>query len=81
MQRLRGQREQGQNDEIPQAIDLSGLLRPYENQWVALSLDWQEVVAAAESFSKTKAAADRTHKPVRFMRVLPFDAAYVPTSQ
>lgn len=62
-------------------VDLRGLLRPYENRWVALSLDWKEVVAAADTFSAAKAAADRARRPVRFMRVLPFDVAYAPTSQ
>lgn len=68
-------------DEIPAPVDLSRLLRPYENQWVALSLDWKEVIAAGDTFSAAKAAADRTRRPVRFMRVLPFDVAYAPTSQ
>lgn len=74
----RGSDRQG---EIPAAVNLSRVLRPYENQWVALSLDWKEVVAAGETFSAAKAAADRTRRPVRFMRVLPFDVAYAPTSQ
>lgn len=66
---------------MPGPTDLTRLLRPYENRWVALSLDWKEVVAADDTFAGAKAAADRTRRPVRFMRVLPFDVAYAPSSQ
>jgi len=79
MQRLRGTREQGgQNDETPQAMDLSTLLRPYENQWVALSEDHAKVLGAGVTLQDAKRQADKAGNPYRFLKVLPFDVSFVP---
>lgn len=61
------------------AIDLSGILRPYENKWVALSNDYKEILASGTSLKEVTQKCKKKNcvKPIYF-KVLPFDTAYAP---
>ena len=62
--------------------NLSKILEPYENQWVALSPDYTHVVASGETLKDVHAKVpedDREH--VVFHKVLPFDALYIPSTR
>jgi len=61
-------------------IDLSKRLKPYENKWVALSLDHKKVLGAGKTLRETKREADKTGKKYLFLKVLPFDISYVPAN-
>lgn len=61
-------------------IDLSKILLPYENQWVALSLDYKKVIGAGKTLAEAKKKADKKGKKYRFLKVPPFDVAYVPAN-
>ena len=56
--------------------DLSKLLKPYANKWVALSSDHKKVIAKGNRLkdvaSKTKA------KDVVFLKVFPSESFYMP---
>lgn len=67
---------QGIEDSSNEALDLSALLRPYENQWVALSADASEVLGAGPTLGDAKREAEKTGKPHHFLHVLPFDVSY-----
>lgn len=59
--------------------DLSKILKPHENKWVALSPDYERVVASGDTLKETAAQVkpDEREKVV-FHKVLPFDALYIP---
>lgn len=76
MQRTRVGQSQG---DALAPLDLTRLLRPYENQWVALSVDASEVLGAGPTLGDAKRAAEKTRKPHHFLHVLPFDVSYAPT--
>ena len=61
-------------------IDLTQELKPYENKWVALSLDHKRVLASGKSLREAKEKADKKGEKYLFLRVLPFDLSYVPAS-
>ena len=58
--------------------NLTDLLKPYVNKWVALSPDHKEVVSSGDTLEET--AAKIKEKDVVFMKVFPLDALYAPTS-
>jgi len=61
------------------AIDLSRLLRPYENKWVALSLDYKKVLGAGDTLKEAEEKARKKSKEYIFIKLPPFDVRYVPT--
>ena len=62
--------------------DLSKLLQPYENKWVALSPDYSRVIASGETLRETAAQVREDDKEQAvFHKVLPFDAYYIPLLQ
>lgn len=61
-------------------IDLSKKLKPYENKWVALSFDYQQVFSSGKSLEEAIKNLKKPIKEVIFLRVLPFDMAYVPVT-
>lgn len=58
--------------------DFRKLLKPFENQWVALTVDNKKVVSSGKTLMDASVKAKG--KEVVFMKVLPFDSAYAPTS-
>ncbi len=63
-----------------QILDLSKVLRPYENKWVALSEDHQRVVGSGDTLKQAqKQAEEKGQKHPVYTKVLPFDISYVPT--
>jgi hypothetical protein len=60
-------------------IDLADILdASHENKWVAITPDYQRVVAAAESLHQLmREVADQD---VIFHRVIPHDVSFVPTA-
>lgn len=65
--------------ELVKAPNLSLLTRAHENKWVALSLDYKKLLAVSESLVSLKKKVGQA-KAV-FMRVLPPDVGYAPTSR
>ena len=60
-------------------IDLSKILRPYESQWVALSPDHKRVLGAGNTFEQAKRKAEKKGRDFVFIKLPPYDAAYVPS--
>lgn len=62
-----------------QKKDLSKLLRPYENMWVALSKDNTQVIRAAKTLKVLLDQLGREdHRKFEFMKVPEFDKCYAP---
>ena len=59
--------------------DLRQLLKPYENKWVALSLDHSKVLGAGNTLHEAKKAAEKKGEKYVFLKTPPFDVSYVPT--
>lgn len=66
---------------ILKPIDLTKLLLPFENKWVALSEDQKEVLGAGETLKEAQKKAEKTKKRHLFLKVPPFDISYVPSSR
>lgn len=62
-------------------IDLSKLLLPYENKWVAISEDQKKVLGAGHTLKEAQKKAEKTKKRYLFLKVPPFDISYVPASR
>lgn len=63
------------------SINLSKRLRPYEDKWVALSMDYRQVFSSGKTLKEAiKNLKKKSKDEVIFMKVLPFDMAYVPTT-
>jgi hypothetical protein len=61
------------------APDLSELIKPYENKWVAFSSDYRQVLAAGDTLREVDEQLEGVKKEEAvFHKVLPFDADYVP---
>ncbi len=59
--------------------DLSAILRPYENKWVALSPDYTRVVASGDTRKEVDARVKKEEREMLiFHKVLPFDALFAP---
>lgn len=66
---------------VLKSIDLSKKLRAYENKWVALSLDYRQVFSSGKTLEEAiKNLKKKRKEEVIFMKVFPFDMAYVPTT-
>lgn len=61
--------------------ETNNLLKPYENQWVALSPDRKRVLSSGHTLKNVTGQLDkRKRKEAIFLRVLPSDVYYVPLS-
>ena len=61
--------------------DLSGLLKPYNSGWVALSSDERRVIASGKTLSETREqAASRGTADAVFVKVIPPEEGYLPPS-
>lgn len=59
--------------------DLSKILQPYENKWVALSSDYTRVMASGKTLQETATQLAKSEREsVVFHKVFPFDAYYEP---
>jgi hypothetical protein len=59
--------------------DLSTLVRPFENQWVALTPDYREVVASGETLDDVESQLDAPElNRLVFFKVPRFDAVFIP---
>ncbi len=57
-------------------------LVPFENMWVALSMDGKKVVASGETIKELKKKMDKIDNcEVIFTKVLPFDQFYSPQGE
>ena len=56
--------------------DLRKLLKPYANQWVALSRDQKKVVANGKNLKSITTKVES--KNVVFLKVFPIDSFYMP---
>lgn len=61
-------------------IDLSKILLPYENKWVALSEDNKKVLGAGKTLKEAEKQAEKKSKKYIFLKVPPFNVSYVPTT-
>lgn len=65
------------NSRNPQ--DISDILGPYENKWVALSPDGRKVNASAQSLEELEKKLNKAgDKDSIYTRVLPFDQSFAP---
>lgn len=62
-------------------IDLSKILLPYENKWVALSEDNKKVLGAGKTLEEARKQAEKTKERFLFLKVPSFDVLYVPTTR
>ena len=60
-------------------IDLSKKLKPYENKWVALSLDHKEVLGVGKTLKEAKEKAEKKSKKYVFLKLPSFSVSYVPS--
>ncbi|KKU12468.1 MAG: hypothetical protein UX18_C0023G0013 [Candidatus Azambacteria bacterium GW2011_GWC2_45_7b] len=61
--------------------DLSSILKPYENKWVALSPDRTKIIASGETLEETASKIDSVlQSRVAFSKVLPLGANLAPSS-
>lgn len=62
-------------------IDLTKKLLPYENKWVALSIDKKEILGSGRSLKEAKKQAEKKSKKYLFLKVLSFNTSFIPASQ
>ena len=66
-------------ENVSEIIDFSEKLKNYENMWVALSRDKQEVIHAAKSLDRLlKKIKKEDYGNVEFMKVPEFNYCYAP---
>lgn len=62
-------------------VDLSGILRPYENMWVALAKDNSKVVEAGKTLEALiEKLGGNDYRNYEFMKVPEFGVCYAPNS-
>ena len=60
--------------------DLSKILEPFENEWVAISSDQDNVLASGESLREVESKLDKSQiHEVIFYKVPPFSSVFIPT--
>lgn len=60
--------------------DLSKILEPFENKWVAISSDYERVVTSGESLEEAESHLDKSQiHEVVFYKVPPFSSVFIPT--
>ena len=66
-------------EKLTRNYDLSTLLKPYENQWVALSFDYRRVLGAGDTLAEAKRnAQQRSTERFVLMKLPPYGVSYVP---
>ncbi len=60
-------------------IDLTKVLLPFENKWVALSQDQKKVLGSGKTLKEAANQAEKTKKRYLFLKVPPFDISYAPS--
>lgn len=59
--------------------DLSEILRPYEDMWVALSKDNKKVIESEKTLAKLfEKLSGKDHRKFEFMKVPKFGVSYAP---
>lgn len=61
-------------------IDLTQTLKPYENKWVALTLDHKKILGVGKSLKEAKEKAIKKTKDFVLIKLPPFEVSYVPTN-
>lgn len=59
-------------------IDLSKILKPFQNKWVALSRDHKKVLASGTTVSQVVKNAEKTGQAYILHQVLPLNSLHVP---
>ena len=59
--------------------DLVDILKPYENQWVALSVDHTHVLGAGNTFEEADREAKKTGEEYVFLKLPPYDVVFIPS--
>ncbi|MEK7151021.1 MAG: DUF5678 domain-containing protein [Patescibacteria group bacterium] len=66
-------------NEVIKAPNLTKVLKPYENKWVALSTKKDKVVSSGNTLKEViQKLSQQEREKVSFMKVFPFDAGYAP---
>ena len=60
--------------------DLSKLLKPYENRWVALSYDRRKVLGSADTLDEAREKVEKTERKIVFIKLPPYGVNYVPAT-
>lgn len=61
-------------------IDLTKLLLPYENEWVALSEDQRQILGSGKTLKAAEKQAEKKSKRYIFLKVPSFNMSYVPAT-
>jgi hypothetical protein len=66
-------------EKLTRNYDLTTLLKPYENKWVALSFDYRRVLGVGDTLAEAKRNAQQSSKE-RFVciKLPPYGVSYVP---
>jgi len=65
---------------LTKSINLSKILKPYENKWVALSLNHRRVLGAGDSLKSAREKAEKKAEKFVFIKLPPFGVNFVPFS-
>lgn len=60
-------------------IDITNLVEPYENEWVALSLDHKKVLGAGKTLKEAKTKAKDSNNQFLLLKLPSFNVKYVPS--
>ncbi len=59
-------------------IDLTKVLLPFKDKWVALSMDYKKVLGSGTTLAQAKKQADKTGKKHTFYKNAPYPLISVP---
>ncbi|MGB9006475.1 MAG: DUF5678 domain-containing protein [Candidatus Aminicenantales bacterium] len=64
---------------MSKAIDLSEILKPYENKWVAISEDYQKILVCGKTLKEIVQKCKKIDcgNPIYF-KVMPFNMSIIP---
>lgn len=62
-------------------IDLSKILLPFENKWVALSENHKSVLASGKTLKEVTKKVNKSGDRAILLKVPPFDISFVPTTR
>ncbi len=62
-------------------IDLSKILLPFENKWVALSENYKKILASGKTLKEVTKKVNKSGEKGILLKVPPFDVSFVPTTR
>ncbi len=62
-------------------IDLSKILLPFENKWVALSENYKKVLVSGKTLKEITKKVNKNGQKGILLKVPPFDVSFVPATR